>query len=137
MRTTFCCFGRFLPWGGNEGRSFKKPNRKKNGRAPLGTFFASFLSQSISFSPSLPTESGIRSSGVSIIWTLLLRDHAPSVRHAVRITHWHWQFSCNTDVFLSIIFPLPRISISLIACYSLHWKMFLSAPPQVPAVFIT
>lgn len=64
-------------------------------------FFFSFLSQSVFFSPSLPTY-GVRYSkcGVSIIWTLL-RDHAPSVRRAARITHWHWQFSCNTDIFFS------------------------------------
>lgn len=48
---------------------------------------------------------GVRYSkcGVSIIWTLL-RDHAPSVRCAARITHWHWQFSCNTDIFSHRLF---------------------------------
>lgn len=66
---------------------------------------------------------GVRYSkcGVSIIWTLL-RDHAPSVRCAARITHWHWQFSCNTDIFshrlffLFYFFDLSSIPALLATC---------------------
>lgn len=72
--------------GGGEKRVERRRRERSDGT--LGTFLPLFfLSQSVFFSPSLPTY-GVRYSkcGVSIIWTLL-RDHAPSVRRAARITH--------------------------------------------------
>lgn len=89
------------------GRRGKKSSWEKEGgkeRWHSWNFPASFFFISIRLLFSIPPY-GVRYSkcGVSIIWTLL-RDHAPSVRCAARITHWHWQFSCNTDIFSHRLF---------------------------------
>lgn len=106
------------------GEEERRVSRKGGGKGAMALLELSclFFFISIRLLFSIPPY-GVRYSkcGVSIIWTLL-RDHAPSVRCAARITHWHWQFSCNTDIFshrlffLFYFFDLSSIPALLATC---------------------
>lgn len=125
------------------GEEERRVSRKEGGKGAMALLELSclFFFISIRLLFSIPPY-GVRYSkcGVSIIWTLL-RDHAPSVRCAARITHWHWQFSCNTDIFshrlffLFYFFDLSSIPALLTTC-SLITRIYYLRYSRCESIYI-
>lgn len=140
MRTTianFLLFRRF--WEKRKEEFLRKGGGK--GAMALLELSCLFFFISIRLLFSIPPY-GVRYSkcGVSIIWTLL-RDHAPSVRCAARITHWHWQFSCNTDIFshrlfFFFFFDLSSIPALLATCSLITLPLWYLPPSLLSRVYI-